>query len=358
MVGVDGLDSGDDSYQEAHRGPNSENEGTENNTNSNNENGNNSEDEEFEKKLTEDTSERTGDTDFNGKWIFNAIQNITVYNQDKKDITELGGKFRIVEEYKDGDGESIKTRHIDERDAVGQKGHTCDNGHNYENEDGAEVDGFKSKKPFYIVVDRGSMKFSDFKDLYAKITFQYLDSIDGKIYQYVGEPGLYRYERKEIPKTYTYEGSYEVGEGEESRTVEVKENITLNTVAYELMNDNDTGANAQDMFGYVNASGVRNYKTYSVGIKAGAVHDIPEFVLEKVSSNNEEETLYGAKFDVTLIAKGRGLYDEEGEITINKEIELPTLKTGTDGRIIIDSDMIESYGLDLKDFYRNCYIRI
>ena len=118
---------------------------------------------------------------------YNSIEDIKVYNQDKKNIEDLGGSFKLAYKY---DGElkeedEAKVHHINDETYL-----ELTNGNEVKT-DWEEIPGFDSRKPFYIIVYRGDMKLEDFKGFYAKITFQYIDHIEGTVEKYKGQ--VYEY---------------------------------------------------------------------------------------------------------------------------------------------------------------------
>lgn len=288
---------------------------------------------------------------------FNAIEKITVYNQDKKNIETLGGSFKIMYKY---NGE------VTEEDE-GKVLHIQDEFF-YEKADGEEVDGFESNKTFYIVVKRGTMKPEDFKGFYAKVDFQYLERITGSIYKYRGDIYEYYYTCNVKPKTYRYTytglyskpyGPYSCGgcEGDEesgyscpgnhydhdTETGTVSTQVVRETYEYELLREKLLGTTAQKMAGY-GCDGNRIYKKYSILITSEWDWETPEIRLHKVCDTKGED-LYGAKFNVTLDIKGTDIHKNE----INKTIKL-TRTTDKKGYAYITSADIEANGVYLGTF--------
>lgn len=128
---------------------------------------------------------------------YNAIENITVYNQDKVDITTLGGSFKIAYSY-DGtitEENEGKLKRINDQ-------------YYYEMADGEEISAFESRKEFYIIIYRGDMEPEDFTGFYAKIDFQYLEHITGTLREYIGNVVMYYYTEQQGED---YEFSYSGG---------------------------------------------------------------------------------------------------------------------------------------------------
>ena len=122
---------------------------------------------------------------------YNAIENITVYNQDKINIEELGGSFKIAYSY---DGSVTEENE-------GKVTHIHDTTY-YELADGEEIKGFDSRKEFYIIVYRGSMEPEDFTGFYAKIDFQYLEHVTGTMTEYEGTVYSYYYTAETTSQAY------------------------------------------------------------------------------------------------------------------------------------------------------------
>ena len=266
---------------------------------------------------------------------YNAIEDITVYNQDKIDIETLGGSFKIAYEY---DGSLTE-------ETEGKVTHIHDTTY-YELADGEEIKGFDSRREFYIIVYRGSMEPEEFTGFYAKIDFQYLESITGTMTEYEGTVYSYYYEGFQYLESitgtmteyegtvysYYYEGvttpkayqepflgwywimeqhSYTDEDGEE-HTYEVPKQITeertlyWDAIAYYLHRD-QTSYETQKMMGYSN-DGERHYKTYSIVITSDWTPP------GKPGIEIYKKCAYGARFDVTMDIVGIDLYDNDIEI--------------------------------------------
>lgn len=150
---------------------------------------------------------------------YNAIENITVYNQDKIDITKLGGYFKIAYKYpiqrQEDEGKTLR----------------INDSYYWAMADGEEISGFTSKDPFYIVVYRGSMKPEQFQGMYAKIDFRYLESINGTIQQYYGDVYKYYYSRKQgLEFPYSVSGWWEKVETVNGKTVTSSGTMTARTL--------------------------------------------------------------------------------------------------------------------------------
>ena len=132
---------------------------------------------------------------------YNAIQDITVYNQDGKNIEDFGGSFKIVypSEGVPTSKEEAKLVRINDKP--------------YEVEDvkldGEEIFAPESRRPFYIVVIRGDMKAEDFTGIHAKIDFQYLEHVDGTASEYKTRVREHWYSRQDGDLfKYEFTGSY------------------------------------------------------------------------------------------------------------------------------------------------------
>ncbi len=283
---------------------------------------------------------------------FNAIENITIYNQDKIDITKLGGYFKIAYKY------PFQNRY-DEGKTL-----RINDSYYYQMADGKEISGFTSKDPFYIVVYRGSMRPEQFQGMYAKIDFQYLESIDGTIDAYRGDIYKYYYTKYEGEKfEYSFTGWYEkwtqvyqglfgpdangkyhpVYKRKLKKYNASKSEKNVDTHIYELHRDGPIGE-AQKLMAYAH-DGWRNYKKYSIVIHSDwKIPTPPDIQIEKVCKNCGP--LYGAVFNVELQFNGK---DAQSNKQINKNLYF-TRVTGTDGLATITSDNIESAGVYLPTY--------
>ena len=294
---------------------------------------------------------------------FNALENIKVFNQDKKNIEGLGGSFSIVCK-SSGNAENGKVHRINDEA-------WC------EFADGAEIPGFTSRTPFYIIVHRGSMKAEDFKGFYIKIDFRYLEHVEGTIDRYEGHVYKYYYEERQgAPFTETLSGDImiykDVHNDEECEcehpkeectyrcdcmdghqclvphryTWEYTEDFTLQTMIYELKME-ETGRITQRQYGY-HHDGKRVYKKYSIALKYMPEEvppgDTPKFEFDKTCSQTGK-ALYGAKFNINIRADG---VDGFGNY-INKSVETSRI-TDINGKITLTSNYMESLGLVLKGF--------
>ena len=157
---------------------------------------------------------------------FNSIESIKVFNQNGDNIERLGGSFKIAYKYNNGipSGEEGKIRRINDE-------YYC------EMANGEEISGFDSRKPFYIVIYRGTMQPAEFKGFYAKIDFRYLEHVDGTVDKYKAHVYEYYYEHKlgdKYSETLTayiefYNGNYgeNIIEGERLRFLEPKDRLEL-----------------------------------------------------------------------------------------------------------------------------------
>lgn len=282
---------------------------------------------------------------------YNAIENITVYNQNKVDITTLGGYFRIAYKYpiqnKEDEGKTLR----------------INDSYYYQMADGKEISGFTSKDPFYIIVYRGSMKAEDFKEMYAKIDFQYLESIDGTIDSYRGDIYEYYYTKYQGENfTYNFPGWYQVWEryisgywtdsegyshavwSKRVKTINTsKSDNDVKTWIYELHREGPKGK-AQQIMSYSH-DGWRNYKKYSIVIHSDwEIPTPPDIQIQKICEKCGP--LYGAIFNVELQFNGK---DEQTGKPVNKNLYF-TRKTWFDGLATITSDEIEAAGVYLTTY--------
>lgn len=244
---------------------------------------------------------------------YNAIENITVYNQDKINIEELGGSFKIAYSY---DGSVTEENE-------GKVTHIHDTTY-YELADGEEIKGFDSRKEFYIIVYRGSMEPEDFTGFYAKIDFQYLEHVTGTMTEYEGTVYSYYYTAETTSKAYNQnfngwywymrEDSYTDDEGETHTTytpvrVDVQRTLFWDATAYYLHRD-QTSYETQKMMGYSN-DGERHYKTYSIILTSDWTPPGKPGIEIYKKCATDGELLYGARFDVTLNFVGVDIYENE-----------------------------------------------
>ena len=267
---------------------------------------------------------------------FDAVEKITIYNQDLKNIEDLGGSFKIAYACKDGEivDEGLERRIID-----------YDGKRYYEFANGEKVPSFLSKKPFYIVVFRGNMKDEEFTDFYAKVDFQYLESCEGTITEYEGKVWRYWYDVTVKPYTYTYNAT-----GLKTTTNDPyhqhavgKESISWapNTYTWELKKE-PTGEYAQSHIGFLHTNFKRNYKKTSIVITSWNIEPPPPHI-ELLKNCTECGPLYGAEFNVKINVKGKDFIFAKD---INESFEFSAM-TNTQGKIIIDSSYFEQYGIYL-----------
>ena len=277
----------------------------------------------------------------------NAIEKMTVYNQNGDDIESLGASFRVV--YEDG-GESVKTRHISDQ-------------YYYDKADYAEVDGFESRKPFYIEVTRGTMEPEDFTGFYIQVDFQYLDEV-------TAEAGFTKYEAKIVDYWYervpaqkaerTYDVEYwepniEVNTYTDDDGNEKTEYIhhctktvgafggKVGTIAYELHREYSSDT-AQEMIAYYH-DGWRHYKRASLIITSEwEPEGQPGIKLKKVDAETGD-TLYGAQFGVSVEIQP-GAKNIHYQYDIAKRVDFFRI-TDTDGYITIPASELEAYDMYL-----------
>ncbi len=293
---------------------------------------------------------------------YNAIEKITVYNQNKVDIESLGGSFKIA--YSANGGE--------------QRIHRISDENAYALADYAEVPAFESGKPFYIIVNRGSMKAEDFTGFYAKVDFQYLENITATLYRYHGYVDSYYYKEEAgdtEQKTYKYsyhdnEKNWETDDGwwEDPTTGlqvpegtpgaqwhenkndhhshdyhEGSDKVDIKTHKFEL-NMARTTASAQQMVGY-GGDGKRTYKRYSIILTTNWLNEEkPSIELYKECAD-DKEALYGAKYTVSLKIQGR---DAKGN-NINKVVEF-TRTTDINGILAITTSDLKEKGVYIGTF--------
>lgn len=274
---------------------------------------------------------------------FDAIEKITVYNQDKKNIEDLGGSFKIAYECKDGDiaDEGLERRIID-----------YDGTYYYEFADGEKVPSFLSRKPFYIVVYRGDMEAKDFTNFYAKIDIQYLESCDGEIYIYNGTVYDYYYDCYEKPYTFNYEArgympGTDVFGNHYCDPTTIRQSWTPNTYTWELFKE-ETNKRPQQFiaFRHRNLRASRNYKKYTIVITSWPEPELPppELVLLKKCAEGCGP-LYGAKFNVDIHITGKDIiFDQDIDKTI-----LTSVTTDPNGKVHIGLDIFEQFGIFVQN---------
>ncbi len=279
---------------------------------------------------------------------YNSIENITVYNQDKQDITKLGGSFKIAYSYDSGEADLSDEGKV----------HRISDSYYYELADYKEISGFDSRKPFYIVVYRGSMRPEQFKGFYAKIDFQYLDNITATMEKYYGHIREYKYEKKSLgDEEVTLSGWYKTKdgshlEGPEGSQYEVpdytkhdySEKIKVPTYMFELVAKRIEDDHAQEMLAY-HHDGWRTYKTYSIVLTSTWEHEQRPCIELHKTDLSTNHSLYGAKYNVTLDIDGEDLRGNE----INKTVDF-TRVTNPKGYFAITTSAVESKGVYLGTF--------
>lgn len=245
---------------------------------------------------------------YDTKLRFDAIEKITVYNQNKKDIKTLGGTFKIAYKYNGaipGDGEKLP--HINELNIDNNTAYY------YVFADGEEVPAFLSKEPFYIVVYRGTMQAKDFTGFYAKIDFQYLESIEGELFNYEGQVVYYWYSRGDVDWNPNYKGSFDphISDNphkDDPTQTEYWNHAPLETKLY-ILNRMPSVERSQQMLGY-KYEGFRIYKRYSIILTSDFEVAEPRIkILKQCDAHGE---LYGAEFNVTAkIVNGKDIYGNE-----------------------------------------------
>lgn len=281
---------------------------------------------------------------------FDAIEDIKIYNQRKENIVEkYGASFEIVEEYP---GQAKKVTH-------------CYDPLYYPLADGRKVDAFESRNAFYIVVTRpDTMKAEDFKNFYAKVKFQYLDSAYAQVEVYEGNEQQYTYsviatQTEEANYSGTYNrhqngtpswtdpatGQYYPGTPDRHiPTADTPWSVTQ--TAYEFEIQRDDGGVAQPLVGRLDKK--RTYKTKTIVITSEQIEHKPDIELEKICKGIDDEhiehKLHGARFDIELkLTQGKNIWDEDiSGTTINLSGE-----TDKDGKLSITSEDIKAQGLDL-----------
>ncbi len=131
-----------------------------------------------------------------------AIQEVTIYNQDGRNIEELGGYFRLAYGYNgtclDLDGSELPEGGVKLEKINNTTFAVLLTDEDYQGTsdtalDGAEIDAIASDEEFYIVIYRGSMSAEDFTGFYAKFDFAYLDHIEGTVTEYEARAWEYYY---------------------------------------------------------------------------------------------------------------------------------------------------------------------
>lgn len=271
---------------------------------------------------------------------FDAVEKITLYNQDKKNIEELGGSFKIAYECKNGDivDEGLERRIID-----------YDGKRYYEFADGEEIPAFLSQKPFYIVVFRGSMKPEDFTNFYAKIDFQYLERCDGTITEYEGKVWNYWYDLTIKPYTFSY-----IARGNMPGTDSLGNHIcvpttygtswTPKTYTWELKKA-PSGEYAQKHISFLHTDFNRTYKKTSIVITSWPEPEVLPPNIELLKNCSECGPLYGAFFNVKINVTGKDFVFARD---VNETFEFSAM-TNTEGKIIITPSLFEQYGVYLQN---------
>ncbi len=283
-----------------------------------------------------------------GYWFgtyFNYIKDVKVYNQDKKDITTLGGSFEIVDENK---------KVI------------------YDGSDKSNLQKLKPGMEFYIKIKRGNMELKDFTKFYAKFDFKYLYDISGanNLTRYEGTAYEWYYSPKSVGgKDVTLHGAYEtsttypVYAKDEQGNVEKDENgkdkvdhyatstrwNTYNKTVhlytgfdYHLQKSANSSIQIQT---HTHIEGKRVWDEKSVVITTEWEPKDIEIEIDKTCSETGDP-LYGAEFDITLDIQGTDMFEN----TINKQVTI-TRKSDSDGKIRLTREEIESAaGVGLETF--------
>ncbi len=242
-----------------------------------------------------------------GLHIFNSVENVWVANQDGKDITRLGGSFRILrspggEEYK-----KITRINDPAYDPL-----MCD---------GAEVWGFYSKTDFYIEVNRGTMKPEDFLAAYVQIDFQYLadcegESVGASLSEYEGIKWLWWWNMELDPYKWSYSatGEYtedttdmctaeDCGKHHHSEWLPWSQSQSGLSPASRYIMDRDSVGEAERLMlqdGHFN----RKYNHYSIQfVKKWDKRGKPDIKLYKYDAETNEP-LVGATFDIEITVIG------------------------------------------------------
>lgn len=290
---------------------------------------------------------------------YNAIEKITVYNQNKVDIESLGGYFKVAYSYNGGltsENEGKLRRISDE--------------YYYEKADYREISAFESNRPFYIIVYRGSMKVEDFTGFYAKIDMQYLEDIQANLYEYEGHVIHYYYTREQgtadspnyigTPYTrgshdYPPNGNCSSSCNSHHHGAGTPENktFTMTTYTYTLHRE-ESGEHSQKMLGY-DFQGTRRYNTYSIILTTDwDKKQEPKIELLKICKNptDTHNNLFGAEYTVTLEISGT---DSSGN-SISKTLVFERV-TDVKGILSITSEEIASKGVFIGTFTGTINVR-
>jgi len=301
------------------------------------------------------------DGDVDAYLRFTAVEKITVYNQNKRNIEELGGRFKIAYKYpQTPKGNETSLELITEKDGVmhkriNEKNLDTGDSYYYELADGEETKAFKSRKPFYIVVYKGSMRSEDFAGFYAKIDFQYLESIDGEIYGYEGNVIKYWYERTEVKWTPPYNGTSISGHddpinGHYDESASATNKKEMSTWKYELKRE-QTSSKSQQFIGYHHSSR-RIYKRYTVVLTSDWDVREPEIEIEKVDKNNKNKKLAGARFSIKATVTGEDIHKNQ----VDRIVYFNGIKTDRKGIAKITTADFEQKGIFLGNFTGKVYL--
>ena len=289
---------------------------------------------------------------------FSTIDNITIYNQNGIDITSLGGSFKIAYSYKESNGQ------IEIEEGI------------ITTIDGRQINGFESGREFYIVIDRGEMTPEQFKGFYVKVDFKYLYNITGNMRYYNGN--RFEYSLAEIIDSVDYESTYTYQyDVYYTHSFEQVVNNECDKAVY----DSNTGFNycpghswtetatataatasisemkytfrftktslgegsAQQLLG-VEGEVVRHYATASVVITSEWEEETSTIEIYK-QCQTDGESLFGAKFNITLNIDGRDTYGN----AIKKDL-IFTRITDTEGIAKVDTQAIKAEGVYLGNF--------
>lgn len=300
---------------------------------------------------TEDGTETTDGY----KVSFSAIDNITVYNQNKTDITTLGGSFKIAYSYKLN--ENTNEIEIEEGKVTTL--------------DGREINGFESGKEFYIVIYRGNMTAEQFKGFYAKIDFKYIDHITGTMTRYYGQVYEYSMSRSIQNNVVPYASTYTYGFGYYHSSADIGRgwcnNYSSNADETRFWCNGHYGQNtvtaveaslgdryifkftktpvgtAQGLLG-ITGTGTRYYGTASIILTSDWEEEEPSIEIYK-QCKTDGENLYGAKFIITLNIDGTDIYGN----TIKKTLTFTRI-TDNNGITKVDSQAIKAEGVSLGTF--------
>lgn len=298
--------------------------------------------------VNDETKDRFGAPDLDFCEVkYNAIQDITIYNQDKKNIKDFGGSFKIVYPSAGAPLSKKEAKLVRINDKP------------YEVEDvkldGEEIFAPESRKVFYIVVERGNMKPEDFKGIHAKFDFQYLEHVDGTASEYKTQLREYWYSRQDGELfTYHFEGAYCAGHDIFGNCMFMpynKSEKTVETYIYELHRD-ECSHESQVMAAYSH-DGWRHYKKYSIVISSEwEIEPPPNIQIQKLCENCGP--LFGAEFDIELKFEGK---DGQNETPVNVT-QYFTRVTDTKGLATITSEEIEGKGVYLRTFSGYIHVTI